>query len=190
MLCSRVQNLLSAYADYELPGSEMLRIRGHLEDCPACARELAGIQQMKRLLGALPEVDAPPFRMDALAAAQPRPRLPRLAARWWAGLTEPLTGRRQALSYLAVGCAAGLAVTILATVPGSGARESARGRLPLELPAEEPAVAPPPPSYGGFGVSPVGLERVYHVPPRRSGYRPPPGWPATPGRQSTELNGP
>ena len=53
MNCRRVSNLLSAYLDTELAGTEMLDIRDHLSRCPSCAREHEGLRQTKRLLGAL-----------------------------------------------------------------------------------------------------------------------------------------
>jgi hypothetical protein len=53
MLCSRVQNLLSAFCDSELSGEEMLRIRRHLHDCPGCRAEHQGVTEVKRLMGAL-----------------------------------------------------------------------------------------------------------------------------------------
>jgi anti-sigma factor RsiW len=48
-----VRNLLSAYLDAELAGTEMLDIRDHLSRCPSCAREQEGLRETKRLLGAL-----------------------------------------------------------------------------------------------------------------------------------------
>jgi len=185
MLCSRAQNLLSAYADYELSGADMLRVRRHLDECPACARELAGLQQMKRLLGALPAAEPPPFDPSRVAALPPRPQLPRLAARWWAALTLPLTGWRQTASYLAVGSVAGLAVALLWTVPGATPPEAGGGRLPLEFPLEQP-VPMPTPEVVPFGVTPVGAERIYHTPP--GGYGAPSRWPIRPRPMSPEFN--
>jgi anti-sigma factor RsiW len=79
MLCSRVQNLLSAYCDRELTGAEMLQIRSHLGFCPACQREHAAIVQVKSLLGALSAADPQtPFRSEMLDAA-PEPAIARLA---------------------------------------------------------------------------------------------------------------
>ena len=54
MLCSRVKNLLSAYSDRELTGADMLRIQDHLRNCDSCRDELAALQQIKALFGALP----------------------------------------------------------------------------------------------------------------------------------------
>ena len=54
MLCSRVQNLLSAYLDRELTGAEMLEIRRHLRDCAPCEREREALLHVKQLLHVLP----------------------------------------------------------------------------------------------------------------------------------------
>jgi anti-sigma factor RsiW len=68
MLCSRVQNLLSAYCDLELTGAEMIRIRAHLDRCPSCGAELAELRAVKNLLGAMPAVEPErPFQPEALA---------------------------------------------------------------------------------------------------------------------------
>jgi anti-sigma factor RsiW len=189
MLCSRAQNLLSAYADYELPGGEMLRVRQHVDRCPACSRELASIQQVKRLLGALPEVEAPPFAAERVAEMPARPRLPRLAARWWAALTMPLTGWRQSASYLAVGSVCGVALALMVAVPGSQPQEAGGARMPLEFPIEDSVrPLPTPGPLPAFGVQPVGAERVYLTP--RGGYQYPGQWPPyPPAGPSPEFNG-
>ena len=71
MLCSRVQNLLSAYVDSELTGSETLQLRAHLRDCPACRAEHDELRLTKSLFGALAAKEpARPFSMDALLARQ------------------------------------------------------------------------------------------------------------------------
>lgn len=59
MLCSRVQNLLSAYCDRELTGVEMLEIRQHLDACEACSREHEQLVQVKRLFGSLGATNPP-----------------------------------------------------------------------------------------------------------------------------------
>lgn len=73
MLCSRVQNMLSAYCDSELTGTEMLRVRSHLHACPLCRREMEALTQVKSLFGALPS-PAPARGFDpSLLDARPRP---------------------------------------------------------------------------------------------------------------------
>lgn len=74
MLCSRVQNLLSAYCDHELTGAEMLQIRGHLSTCSACRQEQEAILQVKRLMGALSSAQPPrPFDPEIFDTAARRP---------------------------------------------------------------------------------------------------------------------
>lgn len=76
MLCSRVQNLLSAYCDRELTGAEMLQIQSHLSGCEGCQHERETILQMKRLMGALSGAEPPrPFDPARLEAAARRPWL-------------------------------------------------------------------------------------------------------------------
>src|SRR3569833_2009458 len=76
MLCSRVQNQLSAYADRELTGAEMLAIQGHLARCSECRQEYDCLLQIRRLMGALSNVERPrPFGTDFLACpTRHRPR--------------------------------------------------------------------------------------------------------------------
>lgn len=54
MNCRHVQANLSAYADEELSGAEMLEIRRHLGDCTECEEEFRCVQALKELLGAAP----------------------------------------------------------------------------------------------------------------------------------------
>lgn len=90
MLCSRVQNLLSAYCDHELTGNESLQIRSHLSGCASCRKEQEALLQMKRLMGALSRAEPPqPFNPSHLEAAARQPW-------WWATL------RRAARPYLMV----------------------------------------------------------------------------------------
>jgi anti-sigma factor RsiW len=77
MLCSRVQNQLSAYFDRELTGEEMLALRRHLRDCAACRREHDGLLQVKSLFGALRAVEPRrPFDSALLDAPAPSSRRP------------------------------------------------------------------------------------------------------------------
>jgi len=99
MLCSRVQNLLSAYCDREVVGDEMLRIREHLRDCDACRREYEALRRIKLLLGALgPAEPARPFTMAMLqehARARRRwlfdvPFRPHELRKWLVRLNSPI----------------------------------------------------------------------------------------------------
>jgi hypothetical protein len=81
MLCSRVQNLLSAYCDQELAGAEMLQIRQHLTTCSTCEQEYYALRRIKTLMGSLPAVDpTQPVDLDELVRARsPHHRI----LSWW-----------------------------------------------------------------------------------------------------------
>src|SRR5579871_4434697 len=51
--CRKVNHLLSAYMDGELPGVEHRQIHEHLARCSECADEYAGLLRMKRLLAGM-----------------------------------------------------------------------------------------------------------------------------------------
>lgn len=53
MNCHRVQSLISAYVDCELPGVEMLSIRQHLNQCSECNLEFESLLSIKRAFGRL-----------------------------------------------------------------------------------------------------------------------------------------
>jgi hypothetical protein len=84
MVCSRVQNLLSAYCDRELTGAEMLQIRSHLDRCEGCRREQDALLQMKRLMGALGSADPPRVSFDPAILDAADRRLWGWSALWWA----------------------------------------------------------------------------------------------------------
>lgn len=50
---------LSAYLDGELGAAERRAVDSHLRTCPICRRDLAELERVKALLGALPEVEPP-----------------------------------------------------------------------------------------------------------------------------------
>lgn len=68
MNCLRVQNELSAYLDGELNGTEMIRVRQHLEQCPACAAEAEYFRQVKHLVQGLEACEPSADFEDALVA--------------------------------------------------------------------------------------------------------------------------
>ena len=51
MNCHRVQSLISAYVDSELPGVEMLALRQHLNQCSECNQEFEFLLRIKRAFG-------------------------------------------------------------------------------------------------------------------------------------------
>lgn len=122
MNCSKIQSLLSAYMDGELPGHEQLQIRRHLSDCQSCAAEHESLLTTKRMISSLsvrqPTKDLEQMILEALAEEESsrKRRSPILA--WW--LTLPLNRRLQFASLFAIGAvalAAGRIVPILMAPP-------------------------------------------------------------------------
>jgi hypothetical protein len=75
LTCSAVRRRLAAFYDRELPITDLIAVEGHLNDCPACARELSDITEVG----------------DALRlAAAPGP------ADDWTGLTSGVINRMNA----------------------------------------------------------------------------------------------
>lgn len=66
MNCSKVQNLISAYVDSELPGVEMLALREHLRDCPECSAEHEYTLKVKRAFGGLRPTTPTPGLTDRI----------------------------------------------------------------------------------------------------------------------------
>jgi anti-sigma factor RsiW len=121
MHCGRVSNLLSAYIDRELAGSEMLMIRRHLEGCPGCAADLESLGRVKSLLSmappAEPSEDATTalMRRWALRQAQPSAPAPRRHWNWhWKWLSEGRRWQRYSLAVTAGCLALAVAGTALA----------------------------------------------------------------------------
>ncbi|MEZ4448118.1 MAG: hypothetical protein R3B09_01480 [Nannocystaceae bacterium] len=59
--------LMSAYLDHELDSASSEAFEKMLEDSPEAKEELAELQAMLKLVGSLPEVEAPPDFYDKIA---------------------------------------------------------------------------------------------------------------------------
>lgn len=59
MNCNTAQNLLSAFLDAELSGTEMARVRRHLAECECCQREETELRVLKSLLTDVPIMEPP-----------------------------------------------------------------------------------------------------------------------------------
>ena len=57
--CVQIRNEFSDYLDCAVPGSDMQRITGHLEKCPACAAEFSDWRNSQTLLSLLGPVKTP-----------------------------------------------------------------------------------------------------------------------------------
>lgn len=130
MNCRRINSLLSAYIDRELTGAEMLEVRQHLRDCPACDLEHETLQDTKRLLNSLAQKMARP-EMEALLLLQAS-RSENPVRRWvpewltvWAENLRPLPVPRVSSAAGVALAAAGLVVV---TLPLGGTGDEAAQR--------------------------------------------------------------
>jgi anti-sigma factor RsiW len=80
MNCRKVQNLISAYVDSELPGVEMLAVRQHIGQCAECNTEYESLLKMKRAFGGMnPKMPSPGladriyFQLDQVSEAPKEP---------------------------------------------------------------------------------------------------------------------
>lgn len=96
---------LGAYALRALPPSERAAVARHVDDCPICAEELAGLQQAAAaLLESVPQVDPPAhLRRRIMDAVQPEAARPRRRAQ------RPSFGERFSLGWAVAGAALAVA---------------------------------------------------------------------------------
>ena len=81
MTCHDARESLSAFLDGTLAPDERREVAAHLEGCPECRRELAGLEQTVALLRRVEPARAPVGFVDrVLEAARPRPGYRRAAA--------------------------------------------------------------------------------------------------------------
>lgn len=97
MKCEVARPLLESYLDGELDRAAVDEIEAHLSTCAACRGELAGLEQLRGALRAVPRHRAPAQLRQRLAQAGDLPRLetaPRGAFRggWWAMAASLLLG--------------------------------------------------------------------------------------------------
>jgi len=134
-----VEESLSAYLDGELSPAEKARVEQHLQECEACAQNLAALRQTVSLLKELPTKRAPrsfairPVTVKAKRAAAP--------PAWGYGLLKGATVLAALLLVLLVG--GDLAIHFVGAplvywAPGAPAEEIAMA------PAFEPSMAPAP----------------------------------------------
>jgi anti-sigma factor RsiW len=125
-----VEESLSPYIDGELSAKETARVERHLQECRACAENLATLRQTVTLLKELPTVSAP--RSFAVRPAPVRPKVRAAAPGWGYGLLKGATALAALL--LVVLISGDLALQML-----GGFRLAAPGPM---APAAEVALAP------------------------------------------------
>ncbi len=69
MNCRTAQSQLSAFADGELTGAQMMRLNHHLSECPTCQSELDMVLEVKFALASLQVVAPRPELKDRLLSA-------------------------------------------------------------------------------------------------------------------------
>jgi anti-sigma factor RsiW len=60
LTCKQITELVTAYAEGQLPLMDRLRFRLHIGMCPACRTYVRQLQVTARALGKLPEPEIPP----------------------------------------------------------------------------------------------------------------------------------
>ena len=68
MDCAQIKNLLSPYIEGELDAERKTLLERHLSSCSACAKELAGLKETLAALKKTPEVQPPPYFVQAVRA--------------------------------------------------------------------------------------------------------------------------
>ena len=69
MRCDRIETLLDAFIDGETSAEETAALEAHLDQCPACSRELESRRELRRLFSGRPPVRAPEGLQDRIVAA-------------------------------------------------------------------------------------------------------------------------
>ena len=83
--CVDIREDLKAYADGELPGAELARVRLHVDACTRCTRDLEEIRSLSRTLRSLDTAVPPPELRARILSEIPAPeRIPSPARLpWW-----------------------------------------------------------------------------------------------------------
>jgi hypothetical protein len=96
-----VEESLSAYIDDELTARERARVEKHLEECQACADQLASLRQTVALINELPPLRAP--RSFAVRPAAVRAKPSPVPPAWGYGLLKGATALAALLLLLLIG---------------------------------------------------------------------------------------
>jgi len=77
MKCDEIKTLLNSYVDNEVSRADAERVRKHLGECPACAKEAADLNKVKEMLRKLPALSAPTGLLEGVRCnlARPNPEL-------------------------------------------------------------------------------------------------------------------
>lgn len=106
------RDALSAYLDGELAASRTSELETHVASCAACAEALEGMREVRSMLRAMPEAEAPrSFRLRQADIAAPR-----------RGIPAPPTPLMRAMPLLSAAAVIVFAVTVGFDLAGNGSR--------------------------------------------------------------------
>lgn len=73
MKCDEIKTLLNPYLDNEAAQADAERIKKHLKECPACAKEMAELKKVREMLHKLPVLTAPSKLLERVQCDLARP---------------------------------------------------------------------------------------------------------------------
>ncbi len=111
MSCGQTHRLLSAFVDGELSGADMMRVREHVRNCPACSTDLDDIRLLKCALGQLRPISVSEGLEERLIEALGAAEVP-VSVRIWDWLRSTLGRRLEPASAAVALCAGMLALSV------------------------------------------------------------------------------
>jgi len=111
--CKDIQSQLADFAVGALQEQEIAEVERHLQECPACRRELGALQRTGTLLNVLEPEEAPADLWQSIRRDIEAPKPEPACAPWWEAL---FPARWPRLAYAGLGATAILAVALLVTV--------------------------------------------------------------------------
>lgn len=73
MKCDEIRTLLNPYVDRDLSTTDADRVKKHLGECPACAKEVAELKKVKEILHKMPVLTAPAGLLEGVSRNLARP---------------------------------------------------------------------------------------------------------------------
>jgi len=82
MKCEEIKDLFSPYLENDLDTDKKRSVDEHLGSCQSCGRELGELKEMLSCLREIPEVEPPPYFLEAVRMRLERPSLLTRVLRW------------------------------------------------------------------------------------------------------------
>ncbi|MBI5882396.1 MAG: zf-HC2 domain-containing protein [Elusimicrobia bacterium] len=143
---NHVHELLSAFADGELPGQQAKTVDEHLSGCSECREHLADLRSLSKMLSGMPKKDLPPGFMPRLKARQLRQAASEAESRRFPFFAWPLPDSAWRRHFLAIALGRtqpvrATAMALSALVVMFVAYEGLRNKGGPQLPAPSSAVS-------------------------------------------------